>query len=97
MRRSKLEIYFEILQVLAFGGPLKLTHIMYKGNINCGILKRNLNYLVKKDLVEERSVENQRVVFAITHKGRALVTTFKELLQLLPLTDKTNNSTLFFS
>ena len=96
MRRSKLEIYFEILQVLAYSGPLKLTHIMYKGNINCGILKRNLGYLVEQDLVEKRSVGDQRVVFAITQKGRALVAKFMELLQLLPLTDKNRNLTLFF-
>ena len=30
MRRSKLEMYVDILKVLGQRGPLKLTHIMYK-------------------------------------------------------------------
>ena len=35
MRRSKLEMYVDILKVLAQRGPLKLTHVMYKANVNC--------------------------------------------------------------
>ncbi len=39
MRRSKLEMYVDILKVLAQRGPLKLTHVMYKANVNCSVLK----------------------------------------------------------
>ena len=35
MRRSKLEMYVAILKVLSQRGPLKLTHVMYKANVNC--------------------------------------------------------------
>jgi len=42
MRRSKLEMYIDILKVLAHRGPLKLTHIMYKANVNFRELKQVL-------------------------------------------------------
>jgi len=44
MRRSKLEMYIDILKVLAHRGPLKLTHIMYKANVNCSVLKEYLDF-----------------------------------------------------
>jgi predicted transcriptional regulator len=54
MRRSKLEIYIDILDVLALKGQLKLTHIMYKSNVNCKVLKEQLEFLMKNNLVEEK-------------------------------------------
>jgi len=56
MRRSKLEMYIDILKVLARHGPLKLTHIMYKANINCSVLKQYLDFLIEQNLVEEKSL-----------------------------------------
>ena len=68
MRRSKLEMYIDILKVLSQRGPLKLTHIMYKANVNCSVLKQYLNFLIEQDLVVERTVGKNRVVYAITQK-----------------------------
>jgi predicted transcriptional regulator len=48
MRRSKLEMYIDILKVLAQRGPLKLTHIMYKANVNCSVLKEYLDFLIRE-------------------------------------------------
>ncbi len=56
VRRSKLEMYVDILTVLAHRGPLKLTHVMYKANVNCSVLKEYLDFLIKQGLVEERTV-----------------------------------------
>ena len=39
MRRSKLETYVDILKVLAHWGPLKITNVMYKTNLNCSVLE----------------------------------------------------------
>jgi len=66
IRRSKLEMHVDILKVLAHRGPLKLTHIMYKANVNCSVLKQYLEFLLKQNLVEERTVGKQRVAYAIT-------------------------------
>jgi predicted transcriptional regulator len=48
LRRSKLEMYLDILKVLSGSGQLKLTHIMYETNVNCGILKEFLDFLMKR-------------------------------------------------
>jgi predicted transcriptional regulator len=47
MRRSKLETNIEILNTLARLGPLKMTHIMHKANVNGSILRGHLDFLIK--------------------------------------------------
>jgi predicted transcriptional regulator len=91
MRRSKLEMYVDILRVLAHRGPLKLTHVMYKANVNCNVLKEYLNFLTKQNLVEERNVAKSRTVFAITQKGITVLKYFRELQQVLPIIEETRN------
>jgi predicted transcriptional regulator len=91
MRRSKLEMYVDILKVLAHRGPLKLTHIMYKANVNCNVLREYLDFLIKQNLVEERNVGKSRTVFAITQRGITVLKYFRELQQLLPVIEETRN------
>ena len=81
MRRSKLERYIDILKVLANTGPLKLTHIMYKSNFNGSVLKEYLDFLIKRGLVEERTVKKNRTVFAVTQRGITVLKYFVELTQ----------------
>lgn len=88
MRRSKLEMYVDILTVLAHRGPLKLTHVMYKANVNCSVLKEHLEFLLKQGLVEERTVGKHRVVFAVTQRGITVLKYFKELKQVLPIVEE---------
>ena len=91
MRRSKLETYIGILRVLAHKGPLKLTHIMYKANVNCKVLKENLDYLLKQDLVQERVIGKGKVVFAVTQRGITVLKYFHELEQALPVVEESRN------
>ncbi|MDI6847680.1 MAG: winged helix-turn-helix domain-containing protein [Candidatus Bathyarchaeia archaeon] len=91
MRRSKLEMYIDILKVLAHRGPLKLTHIMYKANVNCSVLKQCLDFLIKQNLVEERTVGKRRVVYAITQRGITILKHFRELKQVLPIIEEARN------
>jgi predicted transcriptional regulator len=91
MRRSKLEMYIDILKVLAQRGPLKLTHIMYKANVNCSVLKEYLQFLMEHNLVEERTVGKKRVVYAITQRGITVLKYFRELKQVLPIVEESRN------
>jgi len=91
MRRSKLEMYVDILKVLAHRGPLKLTHIMYKANVNCNVLREYLDFLLKQNLVEERKLGKSRTVFAITQKGITVLRNFRELKQMLPIIEETRS------
>ena len=92
MRRSKLEMYVDILQVLSHRGPLKLTHVMYKANVNCKVLKEYLDFLIVQNLIEERPVGKNRTVFAITQRGVIVLKYFRELRQALPIVEEARNS-----
>jgi len=89
MRRSKLEMYIDILKVLADHGPLKLTHLMYKTNINCNVLKDYMEFLIKQDLVEEKAVGKKRFTYTIAPRGRIVLKAFGELKKVLPITEET--------
>lgn len=93
MRRSKLEMYVDILSVLARRGPLKLTHVMYKANVNCSVLKEYLDFLMKQGLVEERTVGKRRLVYAVTQRGITVLKYFKELKQVLPIVEEARSQT----
>ena len=93
MRRSKLEMYVDILKVLALRGPLKLTHIMYKANVNCSVLSEYLEFLLKQGLVEERHVKKNRIVYAVTQNGLTVLKSFRELSQALPIVEEEKRST----
>ncbi|UCE15965.1 MAG: ArsR family transcriptional regulator [Candidatus Bathyarchaeota archaeon] len=94
MQRSELEMNVDILKALARHGPLKLTHIMYKANVNCSILKQHLDFLVQHNLVEEQTLHNRRhrtrVVYAITEKGKMVLKCFKEVTVALKIVEEAN-------
>ena len=85
-------MYVDILQVLSHRGPLKLTHIMYKANVNCRVLKEYLDFLTKQSLIEERPVGKSRTVFAITQRGIMVLKYFRELKQVLPIVEETRRN-----
>ena len=92
MRRSKLEVYIDILKVLAHRGPLKPTHIMYKANVNCNVLKEYSDFLIKQNLVEQRAVGEGRVVYAVTQRGITVLKYFRELEQVLSIVKEARNA-----
>jgi len=90
MRRSKMEMYIDILKVMARNGPLKLTHIMYKANLNCSVLKQNLDFLIQQNLIQEQITVKRRnktkISYAITEKGRTVIKYFTEVDIALQIT-----------
>jgi predicted transcriptional regulator len=87
-------MYVDILKVLARNGPLKLTHIMYKANVNCSVLKQNLDFLIQQNLVEEQTSQKKRhktrVVYAITERGKTVLKYFGEVNRALHITEGAN-------
>jgi predicted transcriptional regulator len=88
LRRSKLEMYLDILKTLAQRGPLKLTHIMYKSNVNCCVLKDYLEFLSQQELVGEKTLRKEKVVYEITEKGLTVLKYFREMQILLPISEE---------
>lgn len=81
-------MYVDILSVLSHRGPLKLTHVMYKANVNCSVLKEYLDFLMKQGLVEERPLGKRRIVYAVTQRGLMVLKYFRELKQVLPIVEE---------
>ena len=88
MRRSKLEIHLDVLKVLARHGPLKLTHVMYKANVNCDTLKQYLDFLIQHNLVEKQTLPKKRVVYAITERGQTSLKHFREINSALQIIEE---------
>jgi predicted transcriptional regulator len=92
MRRSKMERYIDILKVLVQNGPLKLTHVMYKANVNCSVLKQNLDFLIQQNLIEEQIRRKKRnkikVRYAITERGKTVIRYFNEVNRALQITEE---------
>jgi predicted transcriptional regulator len=93
MRRSKLETYVDVLRILSLRGPLKLTHVMYKANLNCNIAKGYLDFLIQKGLVAERTIGKRRVVFSITESGIRVLKYFREVSKALPIVEEARRGT----
>lgn len=95
-----MEMYIDILKVLAKNGPLKLTHIMYKANVNCVVLKQNLDFLIKQNLIEEQVILMKRnktkIRFAISERGRTVIKYFNEINIALNITVEKNIPALIF-
>jgi predicted transcriptional regulator len=91
MRRSKLEIHVDILEVLAHCGPLKPSHIMHRANVNSDCLKEYLDLLVRQNLIEARPVGKSRIVYAITPSGIKFLKQFRELKQALPIAEESRS------
>ncbi|MGA3059814.1 MAG: winged helix-turn-helix domain-containing protein [Candidatus Bathyarchaeia archaeon] len=91
MRRSKIETYIDILEVLDHSCPLKLTHVMHKTNVNCSVLKECLDFLNKQGLVEEKTIRKDRKAYLITQLGLRVRKQFRELKEVLPLVEETGN------
>jgi len=91
MKRSQLEMHVDILEVLDHMGPLKLTHVMNKANVNCGVLKEYLDFLIKQGLVEVKIIGKGRKVYAITQLGVTVLEQFRELKEVLPIVVETGN------
>ena len=89
-----MEMYIDILKVLAQNGPMKLTHVMYKANVNCSVLKENLDFLMEQHLIEEQVTVKRRnktkITYVITEKGRTVIKYFNEVNRALHITEESN-------
>jgi predicted transcriptional regulator len=71
-RRSKLEIYIDILAAIK-GGTIIPTRIMYRANLSWKPLKQMFKTLTAQGLIVEQSMDDDdkrtKKVYALTDKG----------------------------
>jgi predicted transcriptional regulator len=85
-----MEMYISTLEALVYYGPMRITRITYKVNINCDPLRAILKDLIQNTLVEERTLEKSKVVYAATPKARTILSHFEELKEMLPIPEDDN-------
>lgn len=68
VRRSRLEIYFDILEVIE-GGTSKPTRIMYKTNLSWNTMHSIFETLIEGGFIREVEKNNSKR-YDITDKGR---------------------------
>lgn len=73
MRRSKLELYEDILTALA-DKHLTVDAIAYACNMDCFALRHRLEFLLTNGLLEERHYQ-KKTRYALTRRGLAIYKT----------------------
>jgi predicted transcriptional regulator len=82
-KRSKLELYIEILNTLGQRRTQELTSILDKINTSDNFLKERMGHLIKQGLIEQRNIEKQ-VAYNNTQRGIIVLGYFNEHLQESP-------------
>ena len=82
-KRSTFEQSLAILEVVRT--PKILTHIMYKTNVNCNVLKLILEDLEKKGLVTKVEMRRgiSRKYYVISQKGLDMLCSIRKASELL--------------
>ena len=75
MQRSKLELYEDVLTALS-NNPLTIDNIAYVCNMDCVALSKRLDFLIKNNLVEEKTF-NKETYYALTRRGLAISKTLE--------------------
>jgi predicted transcriptional regulator len=70
MRRSKLELYEDMLRALA-DKPLTVDSIAYRCNMDCVALHQRLDFLVMNGLVKKED-RKKKTFYALTKRGLAI-------------------------
>ena len=82
-KRSKLQIYLDILKVIK-KGTKKPTRIMYKTNLSWKPLMSILDSMLSQDLIGKNQ-NSSHVTYEITDRGRNVLNYFNEAMKLIEI------------
>ncbi len=78
-RREKLDIIKDILEAIRDkGGTIKPTHLLYKSNLSHDSMKRYVQDLMEREMVEEVEEKKNRK-YGITDKGLKFLTDYQQV------------------
>jgi len=83
--RSRLDLVYDILECVKLGNSK--TAIMYKANLSYLQMKKYVQFLLERELIEKISRQNGNDIYIITEKGRNVVNAYKTIYQLTKLTE----------
>jgi len=77
-RRTKYDIYADIIEVISMKGLCSLTRVSYGANLPVDRAKKELNFLVSHGFIRERTVGDSKK-YATTKWGLEYLKTFKQM------------------
>jgi predicted transcriptional regulator len=77
IRRSKLEVFVDILRVVAEEGEIRRTRVMYRANLAWKVLKEALETLEAKGIVKSEQ-KPSGVFVSLTNEGYSVLRRFDE-------------------
>ncbi|MFP3984865.1 MAG: winged helix-turn-helix domain-containing protein [Candidatus Bathyarchaeia archaeon] len=87
-RRTRYEIYADLLDIVARRGSCRLTRASYGANLPVDRAKESLNFLSSRGFVKEENVEDAKL-YKITKRGLEYLETFKKMRKLFAALDET--------
>jgi len=78
VKRNRLEVTRDILEILQKNRQVKITHLIYKANLSNNSIKPYMEYLLKNKFMEEVNDKDKRF-FKITSKGNEFLTEFSKI------------------
>jgi len=82
MRRDKLSVIIDILDVANSGEGVKPTHILYRANLSYKLLTQYINMLRKKGLVKETDINGKKHI-KITDKGKLFLSEARKMKRFM--------------
>jgi len=81
MRRSKLELFVDIIRALA-ERALTIDEIAFECGTNCLTLSQKMDFLIKCDMVSIEMTHDKKAFYALTRRGAAILKTFRNASNL---------------
>ncbi len=78
IRRSKIEVFADVMKVIAEEGEMRRTRVMYKANLAWKVLKEALDFLEQKGMVRSQAKDSGTFV-SLTDEGYGVLRRFNEL------------------
>ena len=80
MRRSKLELIFDMLKAIEKGK--KITHLLYKTKTSHGLLKGYIKKLSDGGIIITRKIKKFNII-TLTPKGKKMLKSIKSALEII--------------
>lgn len=81
IRRSKIEVFADVMKVVAEEREIRRTRIMYKANLAWKVLTETLDFLEAKQILKSEE-KDSGVFVSLTDEGYAVLRRFNELEEI---------------
>ena len=78
IRRSKIEVFADVMKVVASEREIRRTRIMYKANLAWKVLQDALDFLEQKGILKSES-KDSGIFVSLTNEGYSVLRRFNEL------------------